>query len=425
MRKLERLGKLLVVFGAFTLACFFAFSNLGMQSQSTLLVGETSARTRPLPITPWSSGGYSRSDASRRPGTLTSTILASSPHGQEDLPMVAAQGRGGAGVQPRTNQGVMIHNFGPIRPAAAGAARPPAIIAARRDRVRRLSSIVAGAFRYVVFGNLFLAASAAAWAYSTYRVLGLPRGAADYDLLGLVFGGVVVVYALDRLYAFDRAPERPAAGRLRWVDEHRRFLLGALLLACAGVAVLLFFVNAAVLGVLGALGAVSFAYSLPVLRNFTVGLKDVGLSKVFLIALVWTCVTVLLPPLEAGAPVLTRDVVLLFAERFLFVFAISLPFDIRDRERDATRGIRTIPVAIGVARSKQLVGVALVGHLWLKTIHYYPAHPAMLVPAVLTVAYACLLLAGLSARRGDVYYSLLWDGTILLQAVLAVGFAPR
>jgi len=291
--------------------------------------------------------------------------------------------------------------------------------------VGRISSVVAGAFRYAVFGNLFLAACAAAWAYSTYRVLGLPRGAADYDLLALVFAGVVVVYALDRLYAFDRSPERVVGGRLRWVDEHRRFLRTALVLACTGVAGLLFFVNVNVLAVLAALGAVSFAYSLPVLRHFTVGLKDVGLSKVFLIALVWTCVTVLLPPLEAGAPVLTRDVELLFAERFLFVFAISLPFDIRDRDRDAARGIRTIPVAVGVTRSKQLVGLALVGHLWLKVVHYYPEHPAMLVPAVLTVAYACLLLAGLSARRGDVYYSLLWDGTILVQAVLAVGFAPR
>jgi 4-hydroxybenzoate polyprenyltransferase len=291
--------------------------------------------------------------------------------------------------------------------------------------VRRVSSIVAGAFRYVVFGNLFLAASAAAWAYSTYSVLGLPRGAADYDLLGLVFAGVVVVYALDRLYAFDRSPEQALGGRLRWVDEHRRFLLTALVVACAGVAVLLFFVNAQVLVVLGVLGAVSFAYSLPILRHFTVGLKDAGLSKVFLIALVWTCVTVVLPPLEAGASVLTRDVALLFAERFVFVFAISLPFDIRDRERDASRGIRTIPVAIGVARSKQLVGIALVAHLWLKVIHYYPAHPAMLVPAAIAVAYSCLLLAGLSASRGDVYYSLLWDGAILVQAVLAVGFAPR
>lgn len=278
------------------------------------------------------------------------------------------------------------------------------------------------ALDYILFGNVFIALCAAVWAYSTYSVLDLPASSVDYRLLLLIFAGVVVVYVLDRLDTFERITDRVKRPRHRWIEEHRGSMRALLVGAAAAVVGLLWFVNARAVLLLGVLGAVSIAYSLPLFRGFKVGLKDFGLAKIFLIGLVWSSVTTLLPPIEAGRAVLSRDVALLLVERFLFVFAITLPFDVRDMEIDRAQGIRTIPTVIGVTASRRLIAATLVIYLWLKALHYYPAHAIMLVPASVTVAYAGLLLLQLGRRGDEYYYSLLWDGAILLQAVLAVAF---
>lgn len=281
-----------------------------------------------------------------------------------------------------------------------------------------------GSIRFVLFGNLFLAAGATVWTLSTYRVLDLPRSAVNWWLLALIFAGVVVVYTVDRLFTYERYDDSQQSTRHEWIARNRRPLEVVLALALLLAAVALCFVGLPALGVLAALGVVSLAYSAPVLRGATVGLKSFGLLKIFLVAAVWTVVTVVLPPLDFGASFLTRDLGFLVAERFLFVFAITLPFDMRDVGLDASLGIRTIPVRIGVRASKALVVVALVAYLALKLEHYRAGTPWMLVPAALSSAYAMALVALMSWRDDDYVYSLLWDGATLVQALLALVFAP-
>ncbi len=302
----------------------------------------------------------------------------------------------------------------------------PMIDRAVSTRGRAITGAVGRATRFVLFGNLFLAAGATAWTFSTYSALGLPRSSVNGWLLTLVFAGVVVVYTVDRLFTYERyeqSEESERSVRRDWIDVHRRSLKGVLVGAVGAVGVSLPFVGPYVVAVLAGLGVVSLAYSAPVLRNASVGLKQFGLLKIFLIASVWAVVTAALPPIDAGAPVFTRDLCFLVAERFLFVFAITLPFDVRDVRLDASLDIRTIPVRIGVRRTKALVATALVVYLVLKIEHYRATEISMVVPALLTDAYAMALLAFMGWRDDDYVYALLWDGAILVQATLAVVFA--
>jgi 4-hydroxybenzoate polyprenyltransferase len=290
---------------------------------------------------------------------------------------------------------------------------------------RSFAALAGGTFRFFLFGNLFLALCATLWAYSTYRVLNVSTQAANPWLLAFGAGGVLIIYTVDRVFTFERPDPEAVSERHRWIARYRTALLGLLGCATGVTLVALPFLDTRVLILAAAAGLIALAYSLPIRKGFTVGLKELGLLKIFLIAGVWAVVTTVLPPLDAGDPLLNRDLVLLFAERFLFVFVITLPFDIRDRALDRASDIKTIPVRVGTRTSKAMVAGAVALYLALKVAHYGLDSPLVLVPAAVSAGYIALLLAALSEARHDYYFSLLWDGAILVQALLALAFAHR
>ena len=86
-------------------------------------------------------------------------------------------------------------------------------------------------------------------------------------------------------------------------------------------------------------------------------LRSLGVVKVILVAVIWSTVTVVLPLLNADAP-LNTDALILFLQRFMIVIALIIPFEIRDMHYDPP-GIKTLPRRLGIQKTKQL-GILLV-----------------------------------------------------------------
>ena len=76
--------------------------------------------------------------------------------------------------------------------------------------------------------------------------------------------------------------------------------------------------------------------------------------KIFVIALIWTISTMLLLVLENNM-LISQNLILHLSARFLFVFAITIPFDIRDLKFDDKK-MKTIPIVFGEGKAK-LIGV--------------------------------------------------------------------
>ncbi len=74
------------------------------------------------------------------------------------------------------------------------------------------------------------------------------------------------------------------------------------------------------------------------------------------VAVVWAGVTVFVPMVEAKMS-LTTDCWLAFFQRFLIVFVLTLPFEIRDLRYDVAQ-LNTIPQRIGVPKTK-ILGIGL------------------------------------------------------------------
>lgn len=104
-------------------------------------------------------------------------------------------------------------------------------------------------------------------------------------------------------------------------------------------------------------GSLTILYALPVFSQKR-NLRSISGIKIFIIAIVWAGVTVILP-VTGVKNVIFEDLLLEFLQRFLLVLVWILPFEIRDLKYDLEQ-LGTIPQRIGVTRTK-IVGLVMLG----------------------------------------------------------------
>jgi len=79
-------------------------------------------------------------------------------------------------------------------------------------------------------------------------------------------------------------------------------------------------------------------------------LRNISGIKIYVVALVWTITSVLLPVLESEIE-LSSDIWILLFQRLVFVVVLILPFEIRDLSVD-DKNLGTLPQGIGVRNTK-------------------------------------------------------------------------
>ncbi|CAL2104414.1 conserved membrane protein of unknown function [Tenacibaculum sp. 190130A14a] len=107
------------------------------------------------------------------------------------------------------------------------------------------------------------------------------------------------------------------------------------------------------------LALLTLLYAIPFLGGFQKNLRSISYIKVIVVAFVWAGITVLLPLHDVGYDCFGEKSLLVFFQRFLFVFTLILPFDIRDAKYDVL-SLQTIPIKIGVNNTKLFGGLLLV-----------------------------------------------------------------
>jgi hypothetical protein len=265
----------------------------------------------------------------------------------------------------------------------------------------------------VLFSSVWLSAAAAAQTAYTLH-LWPPLHAAGYRLVLLVFTATLLVYNLDAVLPFKHRQPAGTSGRKAWQQRHRHGL--ALLAAGAAlVAGVLFLVDGwwRYLPKLLPLAALALLYSWPLARwhGQRRALREVPLLKVFLIAGVWSLVTVGLPALLLHHPL--GAVAGLLAQRFCLVLALAIVFDIRDLSRDQAAGTRTFPVVLGAVGAKAVALAFLAGAIGLGFERGVP--PLGLLLTGLSAATVVVLA---DERRSDYFFALLADGVLLVPAAL-------
>ena len=279
-------------------------------------------------------------------------------------------------------------------------------LAAGRTLLRR-------ALDALLYSSAWLAAAAAAQTAATLRQWPAACGGVAASRLPLlVLAATLLVYNLDAVLPFKYRQPAGASGRKAWQQQHRP----GLALLAGGAAALAGFLFVAdgwwpYLPGLLPLAALALLYSWPLgrWRGQRRALREVPLLKVFLIAGVWTAVTVGLPALARHHPL--ADAAGLLTQRFCLVLALAIVFDIRDLSRDRAAGTRTFPVLLGSTGAKVVALAFLLAAVSLGLARGAPPL-AVLGPAGL----AALVISVARESRGDYFFAFVADGVLLVEA---------
>lgn len=269
----------------------------------------------------------------------------------------------------------------------------------------------------IVFSNAWIAAGAALLTAQSFWVSELE---VNLELVLFVFCATIATYNFQRLFRFSVWSARINAERVHWIIRSRNALLWLIGVGLAGAG---FFAWQSLqwqhFWILFPLGVVAVLYALPFIpfHNRWLALRDLPVTKIFWIAGTWAVVTAILPLL--GHKSIDMEWSLIVVERFVFILAITIPFDTRDMEYDDPFQ-RTLPQLIGVRSSAWLALFCVLLFAAVVNINYWVGGYSIETTFALSssVVVVGIVLSFSFRRRKEPYYSGLIDGLTLLQPVM-------
>lgn len=250
-----------------------------------------------------------------------------------------------------------------------------------------------------------------------------------FPVLGLLFTSTLGIYNFCILITRPAKPQRSPYKRVRWFFAHYRLMVTFTIVSLLSLIPLFFIITTESKILLIFLSILSFGYGLPL---FTVGDHKFGLRNIpglkpFLITLVWTMSCVLFPVLESMHNHLTditmRDTTILIAKRFLFIGALTIPFDIRDLFDDRKVGLKTIPVVWGEKNAYLFCQVLLAGYIVLMFLFRQNGFSLDFFALTLTMFLTGWLIFKSAWEKNEYYYFFYMDGVLILQYVMVVIFS--
>ena len=269
---------------------------------------------------------------------------------------------------------------------------------------------------FTLYSSLWIGLCAGAQVFYTYQLLNLDPSALRYSLF--VALSTITLYSIHRLVGIRRVKQFRNIGRFGIIETYMWHIVAYGLIASVAAFILLIILPRNYLPLLVVPMTISLAYVLPILPGKK-RLRDVPVVKIFLIALVWGSLSTLVPIAASG---ITDSSILAmtFAERALFIFAITLPFDIRDNTIDKISGVKTIVHLVGLKNTRSLaIGLLVLSAILNAVLIWMGTYPQILIaPYAVFVLVTAGLVWYANERSPDYYYSGLLDGTMILLPML-------
>ncbi|WP_163517832.1 hypothetical protein [Gelidibacter japonicus] len=252
---------------------------------------------------------------------------------------------------------------------------------------------------FYINSSIHVAVAVFSMTYVTVLELGLPT---DWPLFLFVFFSTITGYNFVKYFGMAKFHHRRLA---RWLKIIQVFSLVCFFLMLW----FLWQLQPQTIVYVAVFGVVTFLYAIPFLpKRYFVdrqkNLRNIGGLKVYVIALVWAGVTVLLPVLDKNG-LFTLDVWLTAIQRFLLVMLLMLPFEIRDLQYDSLK-LATIPQKIGIKNTK-IMGV-LVSMVFLMLEFFKDQLSLKLILLTLAVTLITLLFIVFANKKRSNYYSSFW-----------------
>lgn len=251
-------------------------------------------------------------------------------------------------------------------------------------------------FRFYVFGNFHVAVSSACLC----AITGLEFGFEAVTISIFVGLSTFLSYHLIRTLRI-RSIEKEYA---QWLRHHLKVFVLLNLMAIFALVYLVFKLHFRVILLLIPLFFLTVLYGSNFnFRGHQLGLRKIIGLKLFLIGFIWACSTVWLPIVQSEIPI-ERTHWISFIQRFFFVVAITIPFDIRDLTLDPME-LRTLPQIFGLKKSKGIGMIFLVLFFILELIKNEDQQHIWITALILMIS--SILMLGTTPQKGK-YYAAFW-----------------
>ncbi len=152
-------------------------------------------------------------------------------------------------------------------------------------------------------------------------------------------------------------------------------------------------------------------------------LRSVPYLKIFIISIVWTSVSTTLLVIENDVHI-DQNIYYLHISRFCFVFAIAIPFDIRDIAIDF-KNIKTIPIRFGekISRSIGVIFIFIYQLIMFKLYLLDFITCQIFYATIVLSFFTIILIIQSSSKRKDIYFSFgVESASILMYVILFFSF---
>lgn len=286
-------------------------------------------------------------------------------------------------------------------------------------------------FRYFVFNNVWIALCALSMLVETQWFFEIPF---KWDALAaFIFFGTFFDYNHHR-FSWHFNPSHPFADLKRFFSsEVSNTLRISILVGFAGTAISFVLLDPKIIPVVLLFSIITLAYSLPMIKwkNKFMRLREITYLKIFVVAFVWSFVTVIIPLMYVSKEVSYVTVAIVFLRRLLFIYAITIPFEIRGIEIENSYGNRNLPMIYGVRRMK-IVGIIFMGMFCLlSAVHelYFEFNITdrqnIFLPLLISAIVSGMLIAFYNSKRSEWYNAFFVDGMMILQLLLLLIFNTK
>jgi len=244
-------------------------------------------------------------------------------------------------------------------------------------------------FNFYVFSNLHVALATFFLVKITLTTIGI----SENNTAWFVFFSTLTSYNIIRFLRIDTIKNWYNL----WIIHYKKQLQILTLIGVIGVVYFGFQLRLKAILILIPFALATFFYVFP-LKKYS--LRNIAGLKLFLIAFSWAGITALFPLTQNYMQFRFVDW-LVFIQRFLFVIAITIPFDIRDVNYDVSE-LKTIPQQLGIYKTKLLGSSLLFIFILLEFIKSIDER--QLISSILIAAISSLLLY-FSTSKQSKYYS--------------------
>ena len=274
--------------------------------------------------------------------------------------------------------------------------------------------------RWLVYSHVWMALCAAAQVWWTFMYM--DDRSAELRLIIFTFLATVSAYNFMRLMRAKGALA-DSVPLFQWVDRNRVWQWIMVVISGSLSVIFIFPLIERLIGILWWIVPICLLYVLPFgYPKRYLGLRAIPALKVPIVGLVWAMVTVIMPGSVADDPSSDPISFFLFIQRFLFVMALTIAFDIRDSAIDPP-GLRTVPQLFGDHGARWIaIGMIMIAtgiSIGLAIIDPVPDRMFMHLLPLIGMFFSATLVQHADRSKSEIYYGFIIDGLLILLPLLA------